>query len=161
MKMLEKVKKSRINTKLNRNLPKDQVPEFLRDDIKTKPVPLRYAILGEGASLAQFISDMHQVIEENKKLHYLLDEKTNFSKKLDAKRTENNALLRENEKLLDTIARVIQQKNDTKREINRLSYNMIKIVTTGLCKLEGLEYDKLSDKDKHYWREFAVLEIEH
>jgi len=67
---------------------------------------------------------------------------------------ENDTLREANDVLIDNIAIIKKERNVARRQVNRLEYNITKMVAIGLT--EG-EYFNLTELDRHYWREYADI----
>jgi gamma-glutamylcysteine synthetase len=148
---------------LKRNLPESGEDAklgrvFIGKTEVVKP-PLRYAVLGESVTMEYLIEDMHKVVTENRKLNHLLSQREIQDKKWAGLNKQVKALEDENRAFSNTIQRVVHQRNYAERELNRLQHNVYKFIATKLAELEDVDYTGLEEVDKHYWREFAALEM--
>jgi hypothetical protein len=105
-------------------------------------------------TMAEFVQYIKKLEEENKKARQywvdngkLVDQRNRYV-------TENTKLRNANEVLIDNIVLIKKERNDIKRELNRVQYNIVRAIAIGLT--EG-DYFDLTKSEQHYWREYAAL----
>jgi hypothetical protein len=120
---------------------------------------LRYVIQGEEVSLEHFIHDINTLLVKNGKLFAATEDYKKTSRQLDEANRRNRELYNETLAMTNTLARVVKKRKEAERDLYRLQHNVYKFIAAKLAELEGIDYTSLDGVDKHYWREFAALEM--
>jgi hypothetical protein len=123
----------------------------------------QYAIHGEACSLKQWLLSLEKLIEGKDvviaKLRYEIENCDKLKGRLEQAERRNEQLLCENRAMVSAVARTAAQRKRAERETNRLQHNVYKFIAAKLAELEDVDYTSLEEVDKHYWREFAALEM--
>jgi hypothetical protein len=113
-------------------------------------------MLGVNFIMPAFVQYIKKLEEENAKARQYWLDNGKLIEQRNQYATENKKLRNANDVLIDNIALIKKERNDLKRELNRVQYNMIKTIAIGLT--EG-DYINLSKIDQHCWREYVSLVI--